>query len=499
MTTTQTETETPTDTATEAATGIARRQPGAAWPLESAVFSAAMLAERLPWVAAPARALGLTPLTPDGVRRGVLAHLRRTRSGRPVRLSTPFGTFLVPLAEADAEGLLTAAAEAGALGPATGLTPGGHRHPLSPHAPLAPAATAPPSDLGPCLAPELARVVAERRADGTVAPDDWRRAALRLARRVVVGAEAVEDSLLSAVLRAADDAVGDRTHPTRDAALRRRLLPYLTDPDPEALAGRLRTTGIPAEEALPAVAHALALISEAVAKAAWQALALHSVRPADPPAQCVATALGLWPPLPASVHPVRAAFTWQGLEVAADCEILHAPGHVRERHGGAGPTPYPSPAALCPAPGGCAAAGFAVRVAREVVRGLVALAEPALVSPELDVDRLPDVLDAATVRLSLLPRDPGAGRAGAVPGATRLSTELPQPAVGRTPASYGALARATADRLEAHADRLAACAADSGWNAEEAGEGFRLVLLGHADRCARAADDLRLASRRLLG
>ncbi|MFJ2766726.1 hypothetical protein [Streptomyces sp. NPDC087300] len=40
------------------------RRPLAARPLESALFSAAMLGHRLPWTDAPARLLGLDALTP---------------------------------------------------------------------------------------------------------------------------------------------------------------------------------------------------------------------------------------------------------------------------------------------------------------------------------------------------------------------------------------------------------------------------------------------------
>ncbi|MFE5808048.1 hypothetical protein, partial [Streptomyces sp. NPDC056491] len=70
-------------------------------------------------------------------------------------------------------------------------------------------------------------------------------------------------------------------------------------------------------------------------------------------------------------------------------------------------------------------------------------------------------------------------------------------ASGYAPASYGALAHASADRLERHAQSLAACAANSGWNKDEAGERFRMVLLGHAERCAKAADGVRRAAERL--
>ncbi|MFD0723009.1 hypothetical protein [Streptomyces globosus] len=71
------------------------------------------------------------------------------------------------------------------------------------------------------------------------------------------------------------------------------------------------------------------------------------------------------------------------------------------------------------------------------------------------------------------------------------------PARADTPASYAAPARAAADRLDRHARSLAACAADAGWNGNETGERFRMRLLEHADRCIRAASDVREAARRL--
>ncbi|MBW5483177.1 hypothetical protein, partial [Streptomyces bambusae] len=112
----------------------AKRRAATAWALENALFSAAVLAQRLPWADAPARALGLDALTREGARRLLLAHFRRSRSGRPVRLRTAFGSFLVPTATVDAARLLARADAVGALGPATGLTAGGRRYGLSPHA-----------------------------------------------------------------------------------------------------------------------------------------------------------------------------------------------------------------------------------------------------------------------------------------------------------------------------------------------------------------------------
>ncbi|MFE3284218.1 hypothetical protein ACFXJJ_14005, partial [Streptomyces sp. NPDC059233] len=80
-----------------------------------------------------------------------------------------------------------------------------------------------------------------------------------------------------------------------------------------------------------------------------------------------------------------------------------------------------------------------------------------------------------------------------------LPTALPVAAHGYAPASYAALAQASAERLERHAESLAACAGHTGWNDDEAGEHFRMVLLGHADRCAKAAADVRRAAQRLAG
>lgn len=74
---------------------------------------------------------------------------------------------------------------------------------------------------------------------------------------------------------------------------------------------------------------------------------------------------------------------------------------------------------------------------------------------------------------------------------------LPVPVRGCAPASYGALAQTSADRLAAHAESLAACAGAEGWDRDEAGENFRMVLLDHAGRCARAADGVRRAAARL--
>ncbi|MEU7555951.1 hypothetical protein AB0B01_27085 [Streptomyces sp. NPDC044571] len=470
------------------------RRPATAWPLESAVFSAAMVAQRLPWADATARALGLDALTREGVTRRLLQHLRSSRSGRPVRLHTPFGSFLVPLATRDAEGLLARAEEVGALGPASGLTAGGDRYGLSPHAAADGDVSVSAAELEALVAEDLDRVVAARRGDGTLEWRDWYRGMLRLARRVVVGAAAAEDMLLSEVIAVATTSADRRAYEARAAALRRRLAPHLADPDPASLAGRLVAGGGDPQSAVPAVTHALAVVSEAAAGTALQALALLAVGAAASAEEAVDTALRRFPPVAAAVYPVRAPFVWEDVAVEAGTEILAALAWLRRLESGEGGGGGDAPGGLCGAPAGCAATHFAARVAEAVVRGTTAVARPVVISPRVTADRLPDTLDPRTLVVAL-------GDLTALPGDGRVTvgmpTAVPVSAHGYAPAAYGALARASADRLERHAESLAACAEHSGWNADEAGERFRMVLLGHAERCATAADGVRRAAKRL--
>ncbi|QES51360.1 hypothetical protein DEJ50_29480 [Streptomyces venezuelae] len=478
----------------------AARRPATAWPLENAVFSAAMVAQRLPWVAAPARALGLgLELGPDalsgaGVTRLLPAYLRRTGSGQPVQVRTPFGTFLVPSGGAgEAEDLLVRAEEAGALGPAVGLTAGGRRYGLSPHATAACEPAVPVAELAAPVAEEVGRLLMARRGDGTLEWDDWYGRMLRLSRRVVVAAAAAEDTLLSEVLAATTAAAGTRTYASRAAALRRRLALYPADGDPAAPeagapGAAVRDTGAPGaavpearspedagpEDRVPGVAHLLALVSEAAAGTSLQALALLAVGAAATPEEAVAEALRRFPPVTAAVYPVLTSFTWRDLAVESGTEILFAPGADAGVPSG--------PAGLCEARSGCAATGFAARVAEEIVSAVAAAARPVVISPELGADRLPAALDPRTLLVALLPLGD-------------LSDLLP--VHGSAPAAYGSLARASSARLDRHAESLAACAGHNGWNADESGERFRMILLGHAARCAEAADDVRRAAQRL--
>ncbi|WP_330294596.1 hypothetical protein [Streptomyces sp. NBC_00503] len=495
-------------------TTTAVRRPASAWALENAVFSAAMAAQRLPWTDAPARALGLDALTPDGVARSLLAHLRRTRSGRPVRLRTPFGEFLVPLTPAESEALLDRAGEEGRSEPPVGLTAGGHRYGLPPHAALHTDPhrdlTAPDGDLSTHVGRAVEEAIGARRTDGTLEWQDWHDTMMRLSRRLVMGNEAAEDTLLSELVArsqaAGTDTADRRAREEWAAALRRRLAPYLENPDPASLVGRLvapesgpdtdtgtgagTSTHTSTDTVGGAAVHALALVSLAATTIALQALALHTVEPTAAPEESVDRALRHYPPVAAAVYRVRASFVWEGLAIDAGTEILSAPGWLEPPKEAALPGAWPS--ALCAGPSDCAATRFAALVAAEIVRALTTAARPFLVSPVLTADRLPATLDPRTLLVSV-------GELSAHPTGRRVPTAVPASAHGCTPATYGVLARASAERLESHAESLAACAEDPGWNEDEAGEKFRMVLIGHAERCAKAADGVRRAADRLEG
>lgn len=438
-------------TATEAVSAAASAtasRPETAWPLENVLFSTALVAQRLPWADLPARALGVEALTLDGLTRRLMTHLRAGRPGRPVRLRTPFGAFVVPLTRAAAETLLTCADGAGALGTATRLAADGSRYALSPHVapPDAWDAAAQHGLDGPAgqVAEHLVRLPAARREDGTLDRDLWRHGMLRLSRLVVLGAGAADDTLLSELVTAAG-ASGGRAYEARAAALRRRLAPYVAAAEPGSLAGRLASGRRDAEETYPAVAHALALVSTATTVSALDALAPSGAAAAE---EAVESALDRHPPLSAVVYPVRVPVAAHGTALGAGDEILYLPQLLGPRADGERTDPSWS---LCGSPSGCAAARFAALVCGEVVRGVAAHGAPWAGDP------------AAAGRLS----------------------------------GHGMRAQAAADRLDGHAQTLSACATDPGWNGSEAGERFRMVLLAHADRCSRAATDVRRAARRL--
>ncbi|MFF3807014.1 hypothetical protein [Streptomyces sp. NPDC002032] len=474
----------------------AGRRPRTARPLENALFSAAMLGRRLPWTDAPARLLGLDALTQEGATRQLLAHLRRSRDGRPVLISTLFGSFLVPLTPEDTASLLARGAACAALGPGTLLTPSGHRRGLYPHTDTPVEALPADGDIGGPLAEELRGLLDGRPGDGIPGRADWLAWTARAVRRVVVGAAAAEDRLLSEVLRRAGEAVGPRERDRYDAALMRRLAPYLDEPDPASVAGRIGAAR--AHDAGPAVAHLLAVASRAAGDTAAQALALLAAEVTDTPAQAVASALHHYPPVDAVAHPVRADFVWEGLAVASGTEVLAMPARLRETSAAVpaaravpGPPSAGEPSPLCGAPTPCAAGAFAARIAEEIVAGIAARSRPVLLAPRIPRDRLPLRLDPDTLRVALGPVP------AARPGDAAVAARAAVTGRGRAPAAYGSLASASADLLDRHARDLENCALHSGWSSDGAGEQFRTVLLGHAERCAQAASDVRRAARRL--
>ncbi len=494
-------------------------RPETAWPLENILFSAALVARRMPWADLPARALGLDALTREGLTRRLMAHLQGGRDGRPVRLRTPFGTFLVPLTRADAESLLTRADGAGALGTASGLAADGRRYTLSPHAAPAGAWDVLTQDerdgLSAQVSGQLVQVLGARREDLTLDRDHWHDGMLRLSRHVVLGACAAEDTLLSEMVMSAG-ATGGRTYEaSRAQAVRRRLEPYLVDPEPGSLADRLTARVQGAPETYLAVAHALALVSTATSASALQALALlgagtgtgtatgavltaavtsavEAVEAEDAP-DAVELALDRYPPLSAVVYPVRTPLEVNGAAIGAGDEILYLPPLLGDRAEGERTDPSRP---LCANPSGCAVARFAALVCRAVVRGITAEVRPVMLAPRFTVDRLPDTLDPRTVVVALAAaHGPGVMPAGhGTPPAAAAGSAVDAPLSG-----YGVRGHVGADRLEGHAESLAACAADTGWNGSEAGERFRMILLAHADRCSRAAADVRSAARRLSG
>ncbi len=457
--------------------------PATAWFPENVLVSAALAAQRVPWIDAPARALGLKPFTRRELTRQALAQVRRTRSGRPARMATAFGAFLMPFSGADADSLVRRAAEAGVLGAVTALDAEGRRTILTPHA-------APPPSVDPVAVRSAATgaatgLLAARLPDGTFGRDAWRAAARRLARRLVLGVEAADDTLVSEILDATARSADPAEHEARGAALRRRVEPYVRDRE-----------GAAAEAAY--LEHALDVVTLALTETAPHALELLTADETENPEQCVAEALRRRPPLPATVHAVLAPFQWEDMTVGADTEILCATAWLRDLdedgdqggdqdgdqdgvQDGAAPSddlydtrfddphphPHPHPdtstdrpddalaAELCAARVPCAAADLAVLAATELVRALAAADAPT------DTREAPDTSGTA---------------------------------MGADPAHYAALASAGARRLEEHARRLADCARRPGWDHDAFGERCRMTLLAHAERCAAAAADARKAA-----
>ncbi|WP_409236473.1 hypothetical protein [Streptomyces sp. PA5.6] len=473
------------------------RRPPKAWPLESALISAALAAQRVSWIDAPARALGLRPFTRQHLTRQVLTQLRRTAGGRPTRLRTAFGTFLMPLDADDARGLIDRAEEAGARGTVTALTAEGRRLRVTPHAPLPVTLAAVRVQVREAVAQEAAEIFAARRTDGGVARDDWCALTARLARRIVLGDSAADDSLISAILDAVAQAADGTEYAARAAALRRRLDTYVHAVQPGGLTGAVRDDA--GEDATDdsrdaVVEHVLETLTRALADTVPQALALLTVQPPMPATdrteRAVGEALRRYPPLAASLHEIRAPFTWHGMAVDAGTEILCATAWLRDLDDAQGHGSHDPSTSLCAAPGPCAAAELAVLTATELVRALTRHAEPVVLAPHLTPDALPADLPAASLRLALADDAEAAVDLAARP----VVDGYVAPAAGQSPAHYAAVTEAGACSLEEHARKLTDCARQSGWNHDAFGEQCRMTLLAHAERCTQAAADARRAA-----
>ncbi|MDG4856883.1 hypothetical protein P8605_01685 [Streptomyces sp. T-3] len=472
----------------------AAKAPTTAWPLENVLFSAALAAQRIPWIDAPARALGLRLFTREHLTQQLLAQLKRTGSGRPIRLRTPFGTFLTPLSEDDARSLVARADAAGALGTVTGLTAEGRRQHVTPHVTM-PVAVGPlPDTVGVAVAQEASRLIAARRSDGTVAWHDWQAVTQRLARRAVLGASAADDTLLSGILTAMTTAEDSSEFAAHRQALRRRLTPYLRETQ-GALASTVTAAGLSEGECAEAVEHLLALVTQ-VAGPALQALALVTVQPLMPPAnrahEAVHEALRRYPPMPMAVHQVQAPFKWRTLAIDADTEILCASAWLRGLDCDGEDRSDAMPAPLCPSPSPCAAAELATLVAVELVGALISNTRPIVLSPQLSPHALPHILSPVTLTVAFADSDTLRADGRVCVASTAVGAK---PASGQSPAHYAGLARASAERLERQAAALTDRAAHTGWDNDAYGERSRMTLLAHAERCTKAAADVRRTAK----
>ncbi|QEU90932.1 hypothetical protein CP970_08590 [Streptomyces kanamyceticus] len=454
-----------------------------AWPLENALFSAAIAAERIPWIDAPARALGLRMFTRRYLTRQVLAQLRRTARSRPLLLRTAFGTFVTPLNAEDARSLISEAEEAGVRGTVTGVTARGHRLRLTEHVPLPVALSALHSRARSTAADAALELLRTLGPGARLDHAAWCAVARRVARRIVLGDEAVDDTLVSDILDLTARAEDATEHSARLAALRRRLAPYVHDPAPGSL-----VAAVPDDDTRQGVAeHALETVTRALTDTVFQALALASVLPVAPATdrveQAVSSALRRYPPLSATAHEVCAPFRWRGMGIDSGSDILYATAWLRDLdqehgHGDDGPS-----ASLCAAPVPCAAAELAVLAATEVTRAVLRSAEPVVHTPRIDPDAPPADLHADSLDLALTDTDPRGGVPSFAPGA------------GGSSARHAALAHDSARSLDEQARQLADCARQSHWNHDAFGEECRMTLLAHAERCTRAAEDVRRAAQ----
>jgi hypothetical protein len=499
---------------------------------EGAAAIALLLAGRLPWADAPARALGLRPLTLDGLSEQLVGVLRG--QGGIARIRTVFGTFLAPTGAAEARELLAAALAQEAVGSGTGLDHAGRRRALSrclPGTPVAAPARSRKRRIAAVAAEEAERLLDRcSAADRTLSPQAWAEAARRIARRLVVGDAAAEDGLLSHLAQTTAEATGGPREAERVDALARRLALHLGDPaEPTAAADTaadgpshpIGAADTPATTRALALGHALCVVTEALHTTARQALAL-TAQPegqdsaadeaARTAADSVRTALWCWPPLVAVSYRTTAPLhrpDGRG-SIPAGSQLLCATTWLNalDRRRGAGPAtaaewsaatatalchrPRPAQAAgLRP----CAASESAADAAAALVDALHAAARPIRLGPlPADPSTAPNRLDPDSLRIAFAERPDGRPLGRDVPRASGRAYRLAP--FGRAPEEYAARVRVGADRLDGHARSLRDCADDPRWTGL-AGERHRMALLRHAQHCTTAAADLRHTAARL--
>ncbi|NUP51902.1 MAG: hypothetical protein HOW97_31970 [Catenulispora sp.] len=427
--------------------------------VEDTGLSALLAAGRLPGV-------GMGLLSQRALTERFVGLLGLVRSGRPAHMHTLFGSFLVPVTGADARGLLNAAVEAEALGTADEVDPAGRRHRLPECAPLPEV----PREFMELIGAAAEDAVEELSGELTLG---WSGAARRLARRLVL--DAGEDTLLDRLAVGSGTERADRRREDRRAALDRRIRWHLESLKPDCFAA-MTGAGPHSPIAVDGLAHlltAMIVTAETVGPRALALLAADGYADRAHVEAAVRRAVGVWPEVFGVVQRVARGFEWDGVEVGAGVEVLVlssvlGKGGCVGDGGGVGEVEWQL-SGLCAAPRRCVTRELALAVTTELLVAALANGRPQLLAPKLNPARPPAQLDPRRVRVELL-------------------------AFGAPPRLSGL--EATAAELEQHASALRDLAADQRWDHAD-GLRTRGVLLGHARRCAVAAEDVRRTARAL--
>ncbi|GAA1991477.1 hypothetical protein [Catenulispora subtropica] len=438
--------------------------------IEDTSLSALLAAGRLPWAQAATRVPGLGLLGQRALTERFVGALGLVRSGRPARVSTLFGTFLLPATGADCRGLLDAAIAAEALGYADEVDAAGRRHRLPECAPL-PHVPREFTDLVAFAAEEAAAGLA-----GEVT-QAWSATVRRLARRLVV--QSSDDTLLDRLAVESGTAPADERREDRREALDRRILVHLEDLKPDCFAGMTGATpeSPVAVEGLAHLLTAMIVTAETVGPRALALLAADGHTDRAHVEAAVHKATVLWPELFAVAQRVARPFEWNGTEIAAGTEMLILSSVLKkgfslgsqDADGSLEDDPVQpwQLSGLCASPRRCATRGLALSVTTEFLVALLANGTPRLLAPRLNPARPPIDLDPRRVRVDL------------------FASGVPRRLEGL---------EATASGLEGHAAALRDLASDPRWDHAE-GVRARGVLLEHARRCEIAAHDVRRVTR----